>query len=126
MILCFSIQNVFIISRVVVVMRHLSSCYRQQDRMDRAMRLANEALQIASSSLPINHAELGDCTDYAHSVVLIMYSSTYIMYIDFQEAASCHYHSRSYDEAIRLFERAGDVFSHHLPARATSLSIGTS
>ena len=89
------------------------------------MWLANEALQIASSSLPSDHAELGESTDDAHFLVLIINWSI-TSCIDFKQAALCHYASRSYDEAIRLYERAAYVFSHHLPALETSLSIGTS
>ena len=65
--LVFSIRNVFIISCVAVaVMRRLSFCYSEQGRMDRAMPLANEAVRVVSSSLPSNHADLGECTDDKH------------------------------------------------------------
>ena len=41
-----------------------------------------------------------------------------------KEAASCHHDSGSFDEALRLYKRAADIFSHQLPTEATSLSIG--
>ena len=40
------------------------------------------------------------------------------------EAALCHDDSGSFDEAIGLYVRSADIFSHHLPTEATSLSTG--
>lgn len=40
-------------------MRHLSDCCRFQDQYKKAMKLAKKALEIATSSLPCDHFDLG-------------------------------------------------------------------
>ena len=47
----------------VVAMRHLSDCYRLQGRLEETMELAQNALEMATSSLSSTHPEMGGCKE---------------------------------------------------------------
>lgn len=83
-----------------------------------------DALRVASAALPDGHPDLGYCKNPSVSLSLFLRFPHWGYVSDLQVVAECHRLSGAIDQCIAFLAKAIEIFSHHLPSQATSLSAG--